>query len=170
MARFHEKRWEIAGVLFTVIVGTLLHFTYIWSGENQIVAVFSAVNESVWEHGKLLAVPWILWSVVESLALRGSGRPVLSARAAGLLAGMVAIPTLYYTYTGVVGQRFLAADLAIFLLAVLLAMAVSLRLLYCRGLGQPVWQIVGGMVLAGVMLLLAYWTFMPPQLPLFWET
>lgn len=169
MARFHEKRWEIAGVLFTVAVGTLLHFTYAWSGGNRIVAVFSAVNESIWEHGKLLAVPWILWSVVEALALRGSGLPVLSARAAGLLVGMAAIPTLYYTYTGIVGQHFLAADLAVFLLAILLAMAVSLCLLHCRALSQPLWQIVGGLVLAGVMILLAYWTMVPPQLPLFWE-
>ena len=46
--------WEAAGFLWTCGVGTLLHFVYEWSGENVLVAAFSAVNESTWEHMKLL--------------------------------------------------------------------------------------------------------------------
>lgn len=29
-----------------VLVGSLLHFAYDWSGHNKVVAVFAAVNES----------------------------------------------------------------------------------------------------------------------------
>ena len=36
-------------------------------------ALFSAVNESTWEHMKLLAVPWILFSLVEYIVLRSGG-------------------------------------------------------------------------------------------------
>lgn len=32
--------------LFISVLGVLLHFTYEWSGDNPIVALFSAVNES----------------------------------------------------------------------------------------------------------------------------
>ena len=39
------------------IVGTILHFTYKISKKNIIVGIFSAVNESTWEHIKMLLTP-----------------------------------------------------------------------------------------------------------------
>ena len=46
----------IIGAVFTIITGTLLHFVYEWSGESLFVGIFSPINESVWEHLKLLDV------------------------------------------------------------------------------------------------------------------
>ena len=57
--------WELGGFLFTVAAGTALHFLYAWSGQRSWAAVFSAVNESVWEHMKLLYVPLFLLSMVQ---------------------------------------------------------------------------------------------------------
>ena len=37
-------KFQIFSVIFTWILGTLLHFTYEWSNENIIIAAFSAVN------------------------------------------------------------------------------------------------------------------------------
>ena len=48
------KTWQIITAIISVILGILLHFTYEWSGENIIVGLFSAVNESTWEHLKLV--------------------------------------------------------------------------------------------------------------------
>lgn len=57
--------WEIAGLLWTLAAGNGLHFVYDWTGESVAAALFASVNESTWEHMKLLAVPWILFSLVE---------------------------------------------------------------------------------------------------------
>ena len=46
------------------IIGTLLHFLYEFSGKNFLVAIFSAVNESVWEHLKLSFYPLALLMLV----------------------------------------------------------------------------------------------------------
>ena len=43
-------RLELAGIVFIVFLGSFLHFTFELSGNNPVVALFSAVNESVWEH------------------------------------------------------------------------------------------------------------------------
>ena len=51
------KNFQIFSTIFVMILGTLLHFTYEWSGGNLLVASFSAVNESTWEHLKLLFYP-----------------------------------------------------------------------------------------------------------------
>ena len=63
-------RWELIGFAFTGAVGTLLHFVYEWTGGNPLIAAFCAVNESTWEHMKLLAVPWLVWTVVTIAANR----------------------------------------------------------------------------------------------------
>ena len=57
--------WQIGGLVFTLLVGSLLHFLYDWTN-SPVVAVFSAVNESTWEHLKLLFFPTFVFSVVES--------------------------------------------------------------------------------------------------------
>ena len=92
------RTWEVLGLIFVLAAGNLLHFVYEWCGESPIAGVLASVNESTWEHMKLLTTPWVLWSIVELIALRRTGLPVLTARAAGLLAGLAAIPLLFYGY------------------------------------------------------------------------
>ena len=159
------RKWELAGLFFAIAAGNLLHFVYDWSGGSPIAAAFAAVNESVWEHMKLLAVPWILWTAVELAVLRRSG--LLAARGAGLLAGLAAIPALYYTYTGALGESFTLANILIFQAAVLLACAVSWQLQKKRRLTGLLWQIGGAAVLLLAAVLFVWWSFAPPQLPLF---
>lgn len=62
-------RWELIGFAFTGAVGTLLHFVYEWTGGNPLIAAFCAVNESTWEHMKLLFVPFFLFTMVEFIVL-----------------------------------------------------------------------------------------------------
>lgn len=56
--------------LFISILGTLLHFTYEWSQNNAIVGLFSAVNESTWEHLKLLFFPMLFLTLFELFFFR----------------------------------------------------------------------------------------------------
>ena len=98
MRKERERRTlETAGMLFTLLFGNLLHFVYDWTGQAGWAAYLSAVNESTWEHMKLLAVPWLVWTIV-TIAVNRCAASALP-RAIGLLAGLAAIPALFYTYT-----------------------------------------------------------------------
>ncbi len=160
--------WEAAGFLFTAAVGALLHFTYDWSGGTVLAAAFSAVNESTWEHMKLLFFPVFFFSVIQVCFLGHNYPNVLSARAAGTLAGLVLIPTLFYTYTGVFGRHWLWADIAVFLIAAAAVYAVDFLLLERRRPGGLWRQVAGLLVLWLLAFLFIYFTFRPPQLPL-WQ-
>ena len=149
------RKWELTGLFLTLIFGNLLHFVYDWSGQNSVVAAFAAVNESTWEHMKLLAMPWVIWSLVEAVALRSSRQSVLMARALGLLAGLVTIPTVYYTYTGALGVSSMIVDVVLFQAAVLLGALVSWRVLAKNKLTGPIWGAVGLLLLLGVAALFA---------------
>lgn len=167
MADRRWRKWELAGLFLTLIFGNLLHFVYDWSGQSIAAAVFAAVNESTWEHMKLLVTPWVIWSLVEAVALRGSRRPVLMARALGLLVGVVLIPAVYYTYTGALGVSSMIADVVLFQAAVLLGAWLSWRIMAAGKLTGPLWSILGALVLLGVWGLFLWWTFDPPVLPIF---
>ena len=78
--------WELGGFLFTGALGTLLHFVYEWSGGSALAAWFSAVNESTWEHMKLLFVPLFLFSVAQ-VCLLGRNYPNLLGEHLHILRG-----------------------------------------------------------------------------------
>ena len=60
------KYRQIGGFIFASALGTLLHYLYEWTGESVLVAPFSGVNESTWEHMKLLYFPLFVFAVVQS--------------------------------------------------------------------------------------------------------
>lgn len=127
MRKERERRTlETAGMLFTLLFGNLLHFVYDWTGQAGWAAYLSAVNESTWEHMKLLAVPWLVWTIV-TIAVNRCAASALP-RAIGLLVGLAAIPALFYTYTGILGKSVGVVNILIFQAAVLLAYFVSASL------------------------------------------
>lgn len=159
------RTWEIISLFWTLAAGNLLHFVYDWTGSSVAAALFSAVNESTWEHMKLLAVPWILWTAVTCIVQRGLR--CAGPRAAGLLAGLALIPAVFYTYTGIIGRSVDVVNVLLFQAAVLLAYWVSRSLQKRGALTAPVWQAAGAAVQVGIAALFAVWTASPPDLPLF---
>ena len=161
------RRWELAAFLITCALGSLLHFTYEWSGENPIVGAFSAVNESTWEHMKLLFFPMLLLFGVEVILFSGRYRNLPAAKLLSLLAGLLLIPTLFYTYSGILGFTIMAVDLAVFFLAAGAAYFLNFRLLDRGRLTGPLWQIAAVLLLALLAFLFVWWTWYPPHIALF---
>ena len=153
--------WELAGFLFTSAVGSLLHFAYEWSGGSLAAAVVSAVNESTWEHMKLLFVPMFLFSVVQACVLGKNYPNFLAVRAVSIVTGLTLIPVLYYTYTGAWGQMRDWANIAVFFLAALGAFLLDCSLLRRNRLSSP-WQQVLGLVMLWALAFCFVWcTFRP---------
>ena len=157
--------WEVGGFAAVAVLGTLLHFTYDWSGKWVAAASFSAVNESTWEHMKLLFMPLFLVTVVQVCFLGRTYANFLAVRACTALAGLALIPTLFYTYTGILGYHLMWADIAVFLLADLGVFLLDFRLLSSGRRGALWEQIAGLLVLWGLAFLFA--SFRPPVLGLF---
>ena len=158
--------WELAGFLVTGALGSLLHFVYQWSGENQVSAAFSAVNESTWEHMKLLFIPLFLFSVVQVCVMGRNYPNFLAVRAVSILTGLVLIPVLFYTYTGVLGRSVDWVNIALFFLAALGAFLLDFRLLRRSRLSAPWQQILGLIVLWALAFCFVWCTFHPVELAL----
>ena len=165
--RKNLRRWEIAGFLFVGAMGVLLHFLFEWTGGNTLIAAFAGVNESTWEHMKLLYIPYFVFTMVQFTAFAEPYRNFFAAKAAAGLVGLLTIPLLHYTIAGMFGAPPSWANIAIFFVADAAMYVASCRLLNTFALRGGVWQLAGFALLWALMFLFILFTYRAPKLPLF---
>lgn len=163
MYRFIRRK-DIPYILFTMILGSLNHFLYEFSEQNPVTALIAPVNESVWEHMKLLFFPVLLFSLIEYGFRRPAPATFFAARFAGVWTGMLSIIFLYYGYSGILGASFVVIDILLFFVGVLITYSTSLRL--CKRFQNQnplhifLWWIF-------TVLLFFLFTCFPPEFPIF---
>lgn len=116
------------GILWTIVLGTLSHFFYQWSHENILIGLFSPVNESVWEHLKLLFFPALTYMLIEQKVMGKAMPGLLGKNLLGLFAGLLVMPLLFYGYTAFSGKSILLVDIGIFCVCVLLTFLLPYKL------------------------------------------
>lgn len=152
-------------IIAVLLLGSLNHFLYEWSGEAAVTALFCPVNESTWEHLKLLFFPFLFVSIIILTRSRTQALSFFYYRFLAVMGGLLSIIVLFYTYTGVLGTNFLVADLMIFLFSVLFSFYLASRL-NRSGLQPPSQNIVFSL---WIIMSLCFFSFtcFPPNLPLF---
>ncbi len=119
--------WQLVGFGLTVLLGTLLHFLYDWTGGNVAAALFSGVNESTWEHMKLLFFPMFFFALVQSRFFKDCEN-FWCVKLIGILVGLSLIPVIFYTYNGVIGKSPDWVNISIFFISAAIAYFVEARL------------------------------------------
>ena len=163
---FHKH--ELPYMLTVIVLGTLNHFLYKLSGQSAFVALFCPVNESTWEHLKLLFFPFLFVSVSQYFKFHFHTIRFFYYRFIAALCGILSIIVLFYTYTGVIGQHFLFVDLLIFIFSVFLSFSIC-HYLQQRELTLPSQTIVFSLWILVSMSFFAFTCF-PPDIPLFFPT
>ena len=158
--------YEMLGMIFIIIFGSILHFTFDWSGRQPVVGVFSAVNESVWEHLKLGFWPALFYAIIEYRYLKKSTNNFLLAKTVGIYLIPVVITIIFYSYTAIIGEGVLIIDILTFVVAVIIGQLSSYKLLTYKKLPENLEKIsLVALVILGLAFVL--FTFYPPQLPIF---
>lgn len=160
------KSTETVSCLLTLVGGVLLHFLYNWSGHSPFAAWFSPVNESTWEHLKLLFYPLLLISIAEYYMLDKPKTDYWNIKTYAILLGMAFIVAAFYTYSGVLGFTLFPVDIGIFFASVVFSFWFSYRYLK-EGTHYTLSNIPFFTILALAALAFAVFTWMPPQIALF---
>ena len=121
------KNYQIFSILFTFILGTLLHFTYELSGENILVGTFSAINESVWEHLKLVFFPMLITTIIGYFYIGKIVPNLVYSKTLGIITSIIFIITFFYTYTGIIGKSILFIDIASFFISIILGEYITYK-------------------------------------------
>ena len=158
------RNFQIFSIIFTFILGTLLHFTYKLSNENQIVAIFSSLNESTWEHLKLIFFPMLITIIIGYFYFRKTVSNFICSETIGLLVSLAFTVIFFYTYTGILGKNIAIIDISSFFIAVLLGEFISYLLIInnfnCNNK-------VGTFILTLFFILFVVFTYNPPKIGLF---
>ena len=158
--------WQFAGFAFTSFAGTILHFLYDWTDKSILAAFFSAVNESTWEHMKLLFFPMFLFALIENRFLRKNVPNFWCMKWIGITVGSILIPVLFYTYNGAFGTSPDFVNIAIFFISAAFSYWIETKLFQkdfpiCRS------AVIPFTALLFTAVLFVIFTFATPQIPLF---
>ena len=159
------RNYIIAGAVFVLIFGTVSHFIYGWSGKNPIVGFLFPVNESTWEHMKLLFFPMLFYTLFAGININCIVTCISSALLLGIFLGSFLIPVIFYTYSGILGYNTLWLDIAVFALSVVFAFYAAYKLtISCRVYSKELGLKILIFLMAASFLVFTYY---PPNIGLF---
>ena len=159
------KYYILLGIFFVLVTGTLSHFFYQWSHQNVIISLFCPVNESVWEHMKLVFFPMLLYSIFLYRIFSSKLPCVTSSLPLTILYSTILVPVLFYTYTGILGKNFMILDLLTFAVSVI----AGFYILSSRSRSYKYSRLLRFLWIFVFLFMVCFFifTYFPPHLPLF---
>ena len=158
------KKFCVIGFLVTTVLGIISHFVYDWTGGGFLIGLFFPVNESTWEHMKLLFFPMFLFVLIAGKRIERQYPCIYNAMFTGILVGLALIPTLFYTYSGILGYNVAWANIAVYIISVLVAYYVVYRVaMSCKNKDSKVLRIV----MYGLVVAFMIFTVYSPEIGLF---
>lgn len=150
------------------ILGSLLHFAYDYSNKNKIVGLFAPVNESIFEHSKILLTPLLLfWFVLFFFIKEEVNCDIyFFTTLVSIIVSIITMISFYYTYTGIIGYDKGFINILDLLISFVTGQLVANHV-YTYSKGIP-W-ILSILFIIFILLSFIYLTFNPLKIPLFYD-
>lgn len=157
---------EIIGFVTTVV------FYFVWTFMYQWIGTFGwlfPVNESLWEHLKVVFMPFLIYSIIELFVVKPSDMMnFLAIKSLSLIAMPLFVIIVFYTYTGIIGRNFMFIDVLIGILALALGFILSSKLLM---VDYKIKNKYAPIIIACILFLLfIIFTYATPRINLFLDT
>jgi len=157
--------WQIIGFGFTALAGSLLHFFYDFTNKSIFAAPFSSINESTWEHMKLIYFPLFVFALIQNRFFK-EYKNFWCIKLLGILTGLVLIPVLFYTYNGAIGKSPDWINISFFFIAAATTFVFE-RWLFKNDFLKGTIALFAFVIIVLIGILFVVFTFYPPILPLF---
>jgi len=157
------------GCFLILIVAGPLHFAYEWSGENFLVSLVAPVNESIWEHLKLVYWPTLLWWNIGYVIFRNrkklSGIRWFQSMALSIILSMLIIVLWYYSWSGASGIEATWVNFS----SMIGVFVGQLLAIHVYRVAKPRWIyfVSGVLMVMSLAFMSGYLTYYPPSLPIF---
>ncbi len=165
MTKRNFSLWQFVGFSVVSLLGTLLHFLFDFSGQKTWASLFSGVNESTWEHMKLLFFPMFFFAVIESFFF-SDRKDFWCIKLRGTLLGLFLIPTIFYTYQGVWGKNVDWFNILIFFLSTAIVFLYETKE-FEKEKDKACKPRLSIFVFCFIAFLFVIFTFYPPEIGLF---
>lgn len=157
-------KYEVISSIIVMILGTLLHFTYEWLGKNPFIGIFSAVNESTWEHLKLVFYPLLLATIIGTIIFKDTHPSYLWNKTKSILFSMFFVVAFFYISSGIIGKSFPFLNISSYYLAIILGEIYF----YKRVINvSENYQLLSYIILILFTISFTIFTFYPPHIGIF---
>lgn len=159
---------QLIGFIFVSIAGSIGHFVFNWSGKTPIVGLFFSVNESPWEHLKLIFFPFLLFTVYTAIRFKKEKKNIIFANCFAVFLSMWSILSYYYTLTYASGNSTEFINISSFFIGVAVAFIVSYFLISNLKVSGAT-NVFALIILIITSFSFFLFTFKPPYIPMFMD-
>jgi hypothetical protein len=118
--RGYVLQWALLGIVGVAVIATLWHFLFFLTGEFAVIGAIVPVNNSVWEHFKVILYPVLLFSLIEYRYIGYHANNYIIAKTVTIFLTLLLIGAVFYTYFYAVKEQIAAANIAIFIGALII--------------------------------------------------
>lgn len=166
LKRIKPETYTLIGILVLFVVSSLFHFLYSLTGKCFIIGLFVPINESIFEHTKMVVLPIFIWWSIFYLFRKKDlfVNTWFTSALIAMISAIIAIPMLFYFYSQAFGIESLVIDILILLVS--LAIGQILGLHYYRH-GKGIEYHFAIVLMIVIIILFAFFTINPPAFPIF---
>lgn len=166
LKRIKLETYTLIGILVLFVVGSLFHFLYSLTGECFIVGLFVPINESIFEHTKMVVLPIFIWWSIFYLFRKKDlfVNAWFTSALIAMISAIIAIPMLFYFYSQAFGIESLVIDILILLVSLAIGQILGLHY-YRHGKGIEYHFAIFLMIV--IIILFAFFTINPSAFPIF---
>lgn len=166
LKRIKPETYTLIGILVLFVVGSLFHFLYSLTGECFIVGLFVPINESIFEHTKMVVLPIFIWWSIFYLFRKKDlfVNAWFTSALIAMISAIIVIPMLFYFYSQAFGIESLVIDILILLVSLAIGQILGLHY-YRHGKGIEYHFAIFLMIV--IIILFAFFTINPPAFPIF---
>lgn len=166
LKRIKPETYTLIGILVLFVVGSLFHFLYSLTGECFIEGLFVPINESIFEHTKMVVLPIFIWWSIFYLFRKKDlfVNAWFTSALIAMISAIIAIPMLFYFYSQAFGIESLVIDILILLISLAIGQILGLHY-YRHGKGIEYHFAIFLMIV--IIILFAFFTINPPAFPIF---
>lgn len=162
------KKIKIISIFGTFILTFLTHFLYDWF-PNSLFSIFFPVNESIWEHMKMLLTTILLYELIEFTILKIKNIKVNNFLFAAFISSIISIPIYLIIFLPIfykMGEHMFI-NISIMFLDILIVQIINYKLLLSKELNLNIISIILIIITYIIMGILTYY---PPETDLFFDT
>jgi len=162
------KKIKIVGIIVSFIISIFLHFLYnIFP--NFITSIISPVNESIWEHMKLIVTSNLIFSIIEYIIYKKKNikyHNLLLSYAISSITGIILYLIIYIPLDKIFGHNLIIA-LILLLITFIIISIINYYIMNYEEIKYS--NTIGLILIISIYIIFGYLTYNPPHINLFYD-
>ena len=163
------KKVKFIGIFVIFVLSFISHFMYSCF-PNSIFSISFPVNESIWEHMKLLATPVLIFSIFEYIIYRNKNiyyNNFLLSYGISIVLGIIIYLILYLPIDYLFGHNLLVAVILLFITFIIIQI-ISYYIMNYREIRYS--NVIGIGIIISIYIVFWYFTYNPIEINLIYDT